>query len=140
MAATARAANRLGPVVALCALALALAGCSSLQDMAGLPRAGYQHDGSYVISAQEQGLGCRALQERSLGLQEQMRALSIRALEQMQQVPNTIAAAWGRLLGSPGDGVPAIAKYNEARAESAALNATLTQKGCAPAETASIRR
>jgi hypothetical protein len=125
-------------VVPLCALALA--GCSSLQDLSGVPRAGYQHDGSYVLSAQEQGLGCRALQERSLGLQEQMRALSVRALQQMQEVPNTVAAAWGRLFGSPGDGVPAIAEYNEARAESVALNATLTQKGCPPAETASIRR
>jgi hypothetical protein len=140
MAAVRHAANRFGPVVPLCALALALAGCSSLQDMAGLQRTGYQNDGSYILSSQEQGLGCRALQERSLGLQDQMRALSVRALEQMQQVPNTVAAAWGRLIGSPTEGVPAIAEYNEARAEEAALNATITQKGCAPAETASIRR
>jgi hypothetical protein len=95
---------------------------------------------AYVLSAQEQGLGCRALQERSLGLREQMQALSTSAVEQMQQVPSTIAAAWGRLVGFPGAGVPAVAEYNEARAESAALNATLAQKGCGSTETASIKR
>jgi hypothetical protein len=58
----------------------------------------------------------------------------------MQQVPGTIASAWGRLFGAPGDGVPAVAKYNETRAEEAALNATLARKGCNTSETASIRR
>jgi hypothetical protein len=58
----------------------------------------------------------------------------------MQQVPQTIANAWSRLVGDPGDGVPAVAEYNEARAESAALNATLAQKGCNSGNTASIRR
>lgn len=111
-----------------------------MQDMAGLQRPGYQDNGSYVLSAHEQGMGCRELQERSMGLQERMQALSVSALEQVQQVPNTVAAAWGRLFGAPGDGVPAIAEYKEASAESAALNATLTKKGCAPTSTASIRR
>jgi hypothetical protein len=36
--------------------------------------------------------------------------------------------------------VPAIEEYNEARAESAAVNATIAQKGCASNDTASIRR
>jgi hypothetical protein len=69
-----------------------------------------------------------------------MQALSARAVAEMQQVPGTIATAWGRLFGAPGDGIPAVAQYNEARAEEAALNATLTRKGCSTAETASIRR
>lgn len=127
--------------IPLCALAAVLGGCAaSVPDLEGAPRSGYQRDGTYVLSAQEQGLGCRQLQERSLGLREQMQALSTRAVEQMQQLPSTIAAAWGRLVGSPGNGVPAVAEYNEARAESAALDATLTQKGCAQIDTASIRR
>lgn len=132
-----RANNRLGPVLALGALALA--GCSTMQDMTGLQRPGYQENGTYVLSAQEESMGCRELQERSLGLQERMQALSVSALQQVQQMPNTLAAAWGRLFGDPGDGVPAIAEYKEAQAESAALNATIAKKGCPPAATASIR-
>jgi hypothetical protein len=69
-----------------------------------------------------------------------MQSLSTRAVEEMQQLPSTVAAAWGRLVGSPGDGVPAVAEYNEARAETAAVEASLAQKGCAPIDTASLRR
>jgi hypothetical protein len=117
----------------LCALLAALGGCASAPEIDGGQRAGYQPDGKYVLSAQEQSLGCRQLQERSLGLREQMQSLSTRAVEEMQQLPSTVAAAWGRLVGSPG------AEYNEARAESAAVEASLTQKGCASVDTASIR-
>ncbi len=69
-----------------------------------------------------------------------MQKLSVSALQQMQELPQTVVSAWGRLVGSPEKGVPAIAEYNEARAESAALNATITNKGCSPVETAAIRR
>jgi hypothetical protein len=123
----------------LCALLAALGGCASAPEIDGGKRAGYQPDGKYVLSAQEQSLGCRQLQERSLGLREQMQSLSTQAVEEMQELPSTVAAAWGRLIGSPGAGVPAVAEYNEARAESAAVEASLTQKGCAPVDTASIR-
>jgi hypothetical protein len=138
MAAKRRATNRLfGPALVSCALALA--GCSTVQDIAGVARPGYQDDGSFVLTDREQGLSCRALQERSLGLQEQMQQLSVQALQQMQQVPHTMAATWKRLVGSPDDGVPAIAQYNEAHAESVALDRTMTSKGCAPVTTASIK-
>jgi hypothetical protein len=110
-----------------------------MQELADAPRAGYQENGSYVLTLQEQEQGCRALQERSMGLQEQMHALSLQAMQQMQEVPNTVAAAWKRLVGSPGDGVPAIEQYNEARAESAAIQTEMSRKGCsASATTASI--
>jgi hypothetical protein len=111
-----------------------------MQDLAGIERPGYQKDGTFVLTSQEQGEGCRALQEREQGLQAQMRQLSERAVQEMQQVPNTIASAWARLVGSPGDGVPAVSEYNQARAESAAVNATLARKGCTPTDTASIKR
>jgi hypothetical protein len=126
-------------IVPTCALALMLSACASMQDLAGIGHPGYQEDGSYVLSSQEQGLGCRALEERSKGLQAQMQTLSEQAVHEMQQVPQTIATAWGRLVGSPDKGVPAVAQYNEARAESAALNATLASKGCDEVNTASIK-
>ena len=112
------------------ALASTLAGCSLSQELVGAPHPGLQQDGTYVVSQQEQDRGCRALQDRSLGLQQHMQTLSVQAVEQMQQLPGTVAAGWQRLVGAPGDGVPAIAEYKEAQAESAALNRTMTAKGC----------
>ena len=138
MARTRHAMSRLGTFVALGTLAAALGGCSTIESFSGIPHPGYQENGTYVLSDQEQGLGCRALQERSVSLQEQMQKLSKSALDQMQQLPNTVVSAWGRLFGGPGDGVPAIAEYKQAQAESAALDATMASKGC-PIETASIR-
>jgi len=131
--------GRLRTVALLCGLAAALTGCASFQDIAGIQHPGYQSNGTYVLSNQEEELGCRALQERSQGLQRQMQQLSTRAVQQMQELPSTVAAAWGRLFGSPGDGVPALTQYNEAHAESVALDATLTRKGCT-VETASVKR
>ena len=130
--------NRLSALLSLCTLALALGGCSTMQSLSDVPHPGYQQNGSYVLSDQEQGLGCRALQERSVGLQEQMQKLSKSALDQMQQLPGTVVSAWGRLFGQPGDGVPAIEQYKQVEAEQVALDRTMVRKGC-PIETASIR-
>ncbi len=140
MAAVRLAGNRVRAVAPICALAFALSACSTMQDLAGIEHPGYQKNGSYVLTSQDQGMGCRALEERSRGLQEQMQTLSERAVQEMQQVPGTIATAWGRLVGSPDQGVPAVAEYNEARAESTALNRTLARKGCSETDTASIKR
>jgi hypothetical protein len=121
-------------------LTIAAGGCSTMTDLSGAPRPGYQKDGTYVLSAQEQNLDCRALQARQVGLQEQLTTLPEKAVQQMRELPTTVANAWGRLVGSPDQGVPALAEYNEAKAESAAVNASLQRKGCGPAvETASIK-
>jgi len=123
-----------------CALALMLAGCSTMQSLSGAPHAGYQKDGSYVLTAHEEGEGCRALQERSLGLQQQMQQLSTAAVKQMQELPQTIVSAWERLTGDPGEGVPAVEEYNEARAESLAVSQAMVRNGCGQSlETASIK-
>ena len=111
-----------------------------MNELSGAPRPGYQKDGTYVLSAQEQGLGCRELQARQVGLQEQLAALPAQAVKQMQELPTTVANAWWRLVGSADKGVPALAQYNEAKAESAAVNESLQRKGCGPSvETASIK-
>jgi hypothetical protein len=127
------------PAVTAGALALTMAGCSMSQELIGAPHSGIQKDGSYLMSAQEQGMACRELQDRSAGLQQHMQVLSVQAVEQVQQLPGTVVASWQRLVGEPG--APAIAEYKEAQAESAALNRTITSKGCnsgAPATTASL--
>ena len=133
-------AKRLMGTVPVWALALMLAGCSTSHGLSNAPLPGYQADGSYVLTSREQGEGCRALKERSLGLQAQMQQLSSRAVQQMQEVPQTIVSAWGRLFGEPGDGVPALEEYNETRAESVAVSQAMVRNGCgASVETASIK-
>lgn len=121
-------------------LAATVAGCSTVADLGGVPRPGYQKDGTYVLSAEEQTLGCRELQERQVGLQEQLAQLPSKAMQQMQELPKTVVDAWGRLVGSEDQGVPALAEYNEVKAESVALNESLRNKGCGSSvETASIK-
>ena len=139
MAAGGLSTIRRGRAALIGAAVLALAGCSTVQDLAGVPRPGLQNDGTYVLTSEEQALGCRELEERSLGLKQHMQTLPAQAMDQMQQLPNTVSAALGRLFGSPGACVPAVAEYNEARAESVALNESLAKKGCASLETASIK-
>ena len=131
--------KRLSGAVLGCLLAAMAAGCSTVSGFGDLPRPGYQKDGSYVLSAQEQTAGCRELQERKVSVQQQLEALPAQAVQQMQQLPTTIANAWGRLVGTPDQGVPALAEYNEAKAEAAALNQSMSRKGCGPSvETAAI--
>lgn len=121
-------------------LAAGVAGCSTMADLGGVPRPGYQNNGTYVLSAEEQSLGCRELQERQVGLQEQLEQLPSKAVQQMQELPKTVVDAWGRLVGSENQGVPALAEYNEAKAEAVALNESLHAKGCGSSvETASIK-
>jgi hypothetical protein len=140
MPAACRSSIRFGEVALVAALAVSVAGCSTMADLSGIPRPGYQKDGSYVLSAQEQSLGCRELQERQAGVQEQLQALPAKAVQQMQELPQTVADVWGRLVGSPNQGVPALAEYNEAKAEAAALDASLQRKGCGTSvETATVR-
>ena len=122
-----------------CTLALSVAGCSTVSGLSGAPRAGYQGDGNYVMSSEQQALGCRELQARQVGLQERMQQLPEKAVKEMQELPKTVASAWARLVGSSDQGAPSLAEYNEAKAEHAALNESLSRKGCTAVETASIK-
>jgi len=134
-----RAFSVVGKVALVGTLVAGAGGCSAMSELSGAPRAGYQKDGTYVLSAQEQTLGCRDLRERQVSLQEQLQQLPSKAVQQMQELPNTVADAWGRLVGTPDQGVPALAAYNEAKAESAAVNQSLYEKGCGTSmETASV--
>ena len=61
---------------------------------------GLPGDGSYVMSSEQQALGCRELQARQVGLQERMQQLPEKAVQEMQALPQTVAGAWARLIGS----------------------------------------
>lgn len=139
MGTTSHTIRRFHAIALATVLGGALTACSTLQSLSGIPRPGYQKDGTYVLSAEEQGLGCRQLQERSMGLQEHMQSLSTQAVKQMQALPDTIAAAWGRMVGTRA-AAPALAEYTEAHAEQMALNEAMSEKGCVSRETAGMKR
>ena len=111
-------------------LALAVAGCSTFQDFAGVEHAGYQSNGTYVLSSQDKGLGCGHLQERSDGLIEQMQALPALAAKEIKNAPSNIAALFNRAFGGSGDGLKAVNDYDRSHAEATALNAQLAENGC----------
>jgi hypothetical protein len=111
-------------------LQLGLLGCSTLTDVAGVPRAGYQPTGSYVLSAEDQRLDCRRLRERSESLLDQLKALPMRAAEEIKEAPATMALFVGRVMGDSKSGVAAVAEFDKGRAEAAALNEARAQKGC----------
>ena len=119
---------------AICAgalfLQLGLLGCSTLTEVAGVPQAGYQPTGSYVLSAEDQRLDCRRLRERSESLLDQLKMLPIRAAEEIKGAPATIALFVGRVMGDSTTGIAAVAEFDKGRAEAAALNQARAQKGC----------
>ncbi len=116
------------PVV--CAALAALGGCASMQDMAGVPRAGYLSNGTYVVSAEEEKLPCRQIKDRLDLLSGQIKALPARAALEESSEPSTVGSALGRMFGGPGDGLKATADYQRATAESEALNELLVKKQC----------
>lgn len=132
MAAILRGSRNLGVVLPIGALlaALAAGGCSTFQDFAGVQHAGYQNDGTYVLSAQDKDLGCGHLQERSDGLIAQMQALPARAVQELQDAPKSLAAMFSRTFGGGGNGLKAVDAYDRTHAEAVALNAYLDEKGC----------
>jgi hypothetical protein len=101
-----------------------------MTDVAGVPRAGYQPTGSYVLSAEDQRLDCRRLRERSESLLDQLKALPMRAAEEIKEAPATMALFVGRVMGDSKSGVAAVAEFDKGRAEAAALNEARAQKGC----------
>jgi hypothetical protein len=109
---------------------LALGGCASFQDMAGVPRAGYQANGTYVVSAEEEKLACRQIKDRLDILSAQLKVLPARAAVEQSSSPATVGSALGRMFGGPGDGLTATADFQRATAETEALNQLLVKKQC----------
>ena len=108
-----------------------LAACSTMLDMAGVERAGHQSDGTYVVSAEEEGLACRQIHARLESLDRQIQAIPDRVLQEEQSRPRTVGAALGRMFGGPGAGLKAVNDHKKASAERAALSALYERKECA---------
>lgn len=126
-------------LLALSISAAVLAGCSSLGDMAGAKRPGFQANGTYVLSDQEQQLSCEQLQARSTAVTQQIQEVSTKAVNSMQWEPSSMASPLGRLFGFPGAEAPEVADYKQLQAESTALDDQRRLKGCMPAKTAEVK-
>jgi hypothetical protein len=124
------AANRWILVLAAC-VSGALGGCASVMDFSGIPRTGYQANGSYVVSPDEEKLACRQIEERIEVLSRQIQTLPQQAALERQSEPATVGRALGRMFGGPDDGLKATRDFQRAQAESDALKALLVKKQCA---------
>lgn len=110
---------------------VAAGGCASYLDFAGIPRTGYQADGSYVVSPEEEALACRQIEERIESLSRRLQTLPQQAELERQSQPSTVGSALGRVFGGPDDGLKAPADFRRAEAESNALKMLLVKKQCA---------
>ena len=98
--------------------------------MAGIPHAGHQQDGTYVLNTSEEGMPCRQIKERLDILSRQIKTLPELAAIEEKSRPQTLGAALGRMFGGPGEGLQATRDFQRATAESEALNSLLEKKQC----------
>jgi len=115
--------------LALCG-ALALGGCASMMDFAGVPRAGHQANGTYVVSGEEEKLACRQIKDRLDVLSRELQTLPQQAAFERENTPSTVGSAIGRIFGGPDAGLEATKEYQRAQAESDALKGLLARKQC----------
>lgn len=108
-----------------------LGGCASVMDITGTPRAGFQANGTYVVSPEEEKLACRQVKDRLELLSRQMQVLPQEAALERENTPVTVGSALGRVFGGPDGGLKATSQYQRAQAESDALKALLAKKQCA---------
>ena len=109
---------------------VALSGCSTMLDMAGVQRTGHQSDGTYVVSEDEEKLACRQIHERMDVLGQEISVLPERVAEEEQNSPRTVGAAFARMFGAPDSGLKSVDRYKKAVAERDALNALYARKRC----------
>ncbi len=95
-----------------------------------MPRAGHQANGGYVVSAEEEKLACRQIEERLEILSRQMQVLPQQAALERESEPQTVGSALGRMFGGPDDGLKATEEFQRTQAESDALKALLARKKC----------
>ena len=105
-------------------------GCSTATEIAGIPHAGLQPGGGYLLLASEQNFNCRRLTEEiELGLAT-MKAEHARLEAERAALPNTVETLYGRMFGGAYGGLKSAKSYRENEARVRALNRQLEAKGC----------
>ena len=105
-------------------------GCASRQDFVGIPRTGYQSNGTYVVSPEAVALACRQIEDRIAVLDQQMAAFPVQAAVERESRPTTVGSALGRMFGGSDESLKATKDFQRARAESDALKELMVRKQC----------
>lgn len=116
------------------AAGLALGGCGTVQQIAGIPLAGPQPGGGYILTSTESSMDCRSLAERiEIALAEMSKAAA-RIPEEKKQLPPTMVGVFERAFGAADGGSSNARKYREGEQHVRALAAEQSRKGCASAD------
>lgn len=116
------------------AAVLALGGCGTVQELAGVPLAGPQANGGYILTSSEAGMDCRSLAERIEITLEDMSKAAARIPEEKKELPPTMASVFQRAIGGPDGGLTNARKHREGEMHVRALAAEQSRKGCASAD------
>jgi hypothetical protein len=114
---------------AVCLL-VALGGCETMQQVVGIAPAGHQADGRYIVSAEEEKLPCRQIDDRLEHLSRQIQTLPQLAAQERESQPMTVGSALGRMFGGGDANLKANQDFRKAQAESDALKMLKLKKQC----------
>ncbi len=125
-------------VLAAATAAALVGGCSTLVDLAGVPRPGVQPDGGYVLAESESALDCRGLGERIDTTLAEMKTNSRRLESERRELPKTVANVLGRAFGGAEGGLESVAKLRQGEARVRGLAAEQQRRNCANAAPGSL--
>lgn len=122
--------SRCAAMVVVAVASLAAGGCSTIVDLAGVPRAGMQSDGRYVLSDSEIALECRGLAD---GIDSELMLMAqtgSRLAKERQAPAKTLAGLLGRSFGGPDGGLTNARLLAESEARVRALSAEQRRRNC----------
>lgn len=125
-----RSTSQLAAVLVLVA-GVTLGACSTVHDIAGLPRAGPQSDGSYILTSSESSMDCRSLAERVEVALDGMSKAAAKIPKEKEALPPTMLGVFERALGGVDQGMTSARKLREGELHVRALAAEQARKGCA---------
>lgn len=120
------------------AATVAVGGCSTIVDLAGVPRPGLQSDGRYVLTDSEIALECRGLSDRIDDELAGMTRTASRLAAERKAPPKTIVSLIGRNFGGPDGGLTNARLLDEGEARVRALGAEQRRRNCPGENTAFI--
>ena len=124
--------------VIVAAATLASGGCSTVVDLAGVPRPGLQSDGRYVLSDSEIALECRGVGDRIEEELASMTRIGSRLAAEREASPKTLISLLGRNFGGPDGGLTNARLLDESEARVRALSAEQQRRNCPGESSGSI--
>lgn len=111
-------------------MALLLSGCATGPIVGALPATGYQADGSYVATPEDERLSCNLLGERLKAIAVSMEGQVAQARSAAAAPPATLVLVMARMSGRPGDGTAFLDRYRRDETQAIALTKLARDKRC----------